>query len=989
MKNLKIDILLKSGFSIILFLVLILGAVSVYQNYKLAEQTEKIYKHPLQVRKAISLLEINILNMRLATRNMAITDDKSIKIESMKSIEISKEIILKQFDVLRDRFLGSQIFVEEAYDAYISWLVYRNNSVNDAYLGKINEVKDFQNNDKKLLVLREDMTRKIEKIDNTAKLKAEELYKNSQAMNESMNFQLLVILFSILVLAFFVNYFILKIIRKPIFELTNAANSFHNGDISARSNFESNNEFGTLSKSFNKLADSIQYNLELGNKSTDFAKILLTANDSTVFFKTVLGQLTKNTNSQIAAIYLLSNDKKTFNHFESIGLTIDAKESFDIEHLEGEFGAVISLQSIQHITNIKQDTRYTYTTTLGHFIPNEMITIPIISNNELIAVITLASLSSYSKQSLELINSILAALSARIVGILAYHKLKEFSGQLDNQNNELAVQKNELKAQSNELQQQNVELETQKTQLSEANRLKTHFLSNMSHELRTPLNSVIALSGLLNRRLANKITDEEYSYLEVIERNGKHLLSLINDILDISRIEAGREEVEVSQFNMNALIAEVVSMIEPQAKQKNLPLVQTINDGDFEISNDWSKCYHVLQNIIGNAVKFTEKGKVEISALQNNENITILVKDTGIGIDESNFVHIFDEFRQADGSTSRKFGGNGLGLSIAKKYTNLLGGNISVNSILGQGTEFKITLPKIYNPKTNKSMEIVPIDFIKKPLPINLVADKILKTILLVDDSEPALIQMRIILKESGYQILEATNGAEALKILEKTIPDAMILDLMMPDIDGFEVLRLLRENERTLHIPVLILSAKYITKEELTFLKHNNVHKLILKGDVNRSDLLKTVAKMVNIETTIPEKPTETVKKFPIITGKPKVLVIEDNSDNMITVKALFGDNYEMIEAINGREGIEKARKYLPDLILMDIALPEIDGIEAFKIIRNDANLNKKPVIALTASVMVNYKETILAHGFDAYLSKPIDDKIFFKTINEVLYGN
>jgi CheY-like chemotaxis protein len=216
-----------------------------------------------------------------------------------------------------------------------------------------------------------------------------------------------------------------------------------------------------------------------------------------------------------------------------------------------------------------------------------------------------------------------------------------------------------------------------------------------------------------------------------------------------------------------------------------------------------------------------------------------------------------------------------------------------------------------------------------------------------------------------------------------------MILDLMMPDIDGFEVLRLLREHERTLHIPVLILSAKYITKEELTFLKHNNVHKLIQKGDVNRSDLLKTVAKMVNNETTVSEKTVESVKILPVITGKPKILVVEDNADNMITVKALFANNYEMIEATNGNEGIEKAKKHMPDLILMDIALPEIDGIEAFKITRNDANLNKIPVIALTASVMVNDKETILAHGFDAYLSKPIDDKIFFKTINEVLYGN
>jgi CheY-like chemotaxis protein len=508
----------------------------------------------------------------------------------------------------------------------------------------------------------------------------------------------------------------------------------------------------------------------------------------------------------------------------------------------------------------------------------------------------------------------------------------------------------------------------------------------MSHELRTPLNSVIALSGVLNRKLANQIPEEEYSYLEVIERNGKHLLSLINDILDISRIESGREEVEITRFDINALIADVVSMIDPQAKQKKLPLVQITNEGNFEISNDRSKCLHIIQNVIGNAVKFTQKGKVEVSASQNNENIIIKVRDTGIGIAESNLAHIFDEFRQADGSTSRKFGGNGLGLAIAKKYSDLLGGTISVSSVLDQGTEFTIVLPVFYKPKSAQPIEITPIDLVKKPTQLKLETDTSLKTILLVDDSKPVLIQMRVMLEESGYKTLEANNGAEALKILENFIPDAIILDLMMPDIDGFEVLRLIRENEKTLHVPVLILSAKYITKEELIFLKHNNIHKLIQKGDVNREDLLKTLAKMVNIEIIEVVIP---IKELPVIVGKPKVLVVEDNADNMITIKALLDNNFEIIEAINGNDGIAKAKKQIPDLILMDIALPELDGIEAFKRIRNDSNLNRIPVIALTASVMINDKETILSHGFDGYISKPIDDKVFFITINEVLYGN
>ena len=253
--------------------------------------------------------------------------------------------------------------------------------------------------------------------------------------------------------------------------------------------------------------------------------------------------------------------------------------------------------------------------------------------------------------------------------------MKEFSQKLEFQNRELEAQKTELASQSTELLEQNTELEMQKKQLFEASRLKTNFLSNMSHELRTPLNSVIALSGVLNRRLSKKIPDEEYSYLEVIERNGKHLLSLINDILDISRIEAGREEIEISDFSVGHLVADVVGMIEPQARQKNILLTFSEEKERVSIVSDFDKCRHILQNLVGNAVKFTERGKVEISIQKNGDKVEICIADTGIGISESHLPHIFDEFRQADGSTSRRFGGTGLGLGYCTEVCQSDGGN--------------------------------------------------------------------------------------------------------------------------------------------------------------------------------------------------------------------------------------------------------------------------------------------------------------------------
>jgi len=367
--------------------------------------------------------------------------------------------------------------------------------------------------------------------------------------------------------------------------------------------------------------------------------------------------------------------------------------------------------------------------------------------------------------------------------------------------------------------------------------------------------------------------------------------------------------------------------------------------------------------------------------------LKISVQDTGIGISKQNLTHIFDEFRQADGSTSRRFGGTGLGLAIAKKYANLLGGNITVKSIPGEGSEFVLSLPVSFfdeNQVINQEYQSIS-GFSRIKPPDERVKARSGKSILLVEDSEPAIIQMKDILEENNFIVSVARNGNDALTQLEKVVPDAIILDLMMPGIDGFEVLKTLRGMPRTLKTPVLILTAKHITKEDLKVLKGNDIFQLIQKGDVKREELLNVVFAMTNTEKDEKKEPSNPTQS---IDGKPVVLVVEDNPDNMLTVKAVLDKDFTIIEAVNGNEGVAKARQFVPHLILMDIALPEIDGIQAFKIIRNEAQLRHIPIIALTASAMTSDREVILAHGFNAYISKPIDEKEFFKTIKTTLYG-
>jgi len=983
-KDFKISTQLKIGFSINILFIIIIGIVSVLQNYQLGDQTDNLYNHPFQVRAAIGKLNADVLNMRLATRDIMIDKTDRDKDQALQLMELSALDAKVQFDILKDKYLGPKADVEAAYTAFVKWKVARDENTTMALAGNFGPIIESVRSTGEVGRLRDDMLVKIGIIDNFATHKAIRFYADAVQLRDKMNLELMLLVIGILLITIMGSYMFLRQIVDPVGELTDAARRFHEGDKAARSTIDSKNEFGVLSGTFNTMVENIQSSAEIDEKFTNISQIMLSEEDPRTFFRVTLLALCNHTQSQMAAVYLLNENKTYYEHYESVGMDDGAKLHFSAINPEGEFGSVIATHKIQFIKKIPHDTRFVFQTVSGKFIPREIISIPILAGDELIAIISLAAVRTYTSASLLLINDLLNTLSARVQGILTFRRMKNFSERLEMQNTELEQQKTEMTAQSIELSEQNRELEIQKNQLKEANRLKTNFLSNMSHELRTPLNSVIALSGVLNRRLANKINEDEFSYIGVIERNGKHLLSLINDILDISRIESGREEVEITKFNPKNLVAEVTSMIKPQVDPKKLELLQTGDNDDLYLISDMQKCQHILQNLISNAVKFTEKGTVEIKTVQTNNQIIISVTDSGIGISSDHLPHIFDEFRQADGSTSRKYGGTGLGLAIAKKYANLLGGNISVTSVPEKGSTFTLTLPVEYNAE-KRIIDVPEIShFTKavKPIPIQ-PTDK--KTVLLVEDSEPAIIQMKDFMEESGYRILVAQDGAEALAIIETTIPDAIIMDLMMPGVDGFEVLKTIRNVDKTAHIPVLILTAKHLTNEDLKFLKRNNVHQLIQKGDVNREDLLNAVVSMVTNHIEEAEKPQRQIQT---ISGKPVVLVVEDNLDNMLTVKAILNDKYTVIEAIDGSEGIAMAKKHKPHLILMDIALPGMDGIEAFKAIRKNARIQHIPIIALTASAMTSDRETILAHGFDGYLVKPIEEKVFFKTIDEILFG-
>lgn len=847
-KNIKIRTQLIVSLGALFVLIVSLGIVSFNQNTTLHDQLELLYKHPFQVRRALGGLRSDIVSMQRDLRNMIISTDPADISQNQISIKHYQENADEQMEILARLYLGPKNDVDSLRLALMQWNQMRETTIRkiidrNINLSDVRQVSLNATNDKISVVYRW-----LDEIDRFSWEKGNQIYADSEKLSNLLDRRLGWFLIVSLAAAFIIFIILIRNIRRPLDELITVTDRFRQGEYNARSRYDRQNEFGVLTRSFNAMARKLQELINLNKTTEKLERLMLGENDPVLFFRRVLTNLCQATDSHLAAVYMFNEANHSFELFESVGLNENARKTFHADTLEGETGIVLTTREIQYIKDIPADTSLRFATASGDIMPREIITAPIISGDEVIAILTLATIKSYQHTVPELVREVLIALSARTEGILAFRRIKQISEQLESQNMELEAQQKELIAQSAMLREQNAELGMQKKQLTEASRLKTSFLSNMSHELRTPLNSVIALTGVLGRRLDGKIPAEEHSYLEVIERNGKNLLSLINDILDISRIESGQVELDINTFNLTDVITGVVSMISPQVRQKNIGLTFAPDRQKLIITSDSDKIYHILQNLVSNAVKFTDKGGVEIRTNSGENEISVTIADSGIGIADEHLPYIFDEFRQADSSTSRRYGGTGLGLSLAQKYAGLIGGRISVISSVGKGSVFTLTLPVIPPGERYVKDHIVSDDIPYMTTGTEKV-DRIgachSRTILVVEDSEPAIIQIRDLLINEGCQVLIARNGREALDIVSGTTPDAIILDLMMPGIDGFQVLQAIREKVETSAVPVLIITSKLVTKEELSFLKKNNIHQLVQKGSVNYKELFSLVQSM------------------------------------------------------------------------------------------------------------------------------------------------
>ncbi len=628
----------------------------------------------------------------------------------------------------------------------------------------------------------------------------------------------------------------------------------------------------------------------------------------------------------------------------------------------------------------------------------------------------------------------------------------------------------------------NQELDLRNREVERANRMKSEFLASMSHELRTPLHSIIGFSELLAEQESGELNQKQKRQLDHILRGARHLLSLINDILDLSKIEAGRLELHPERFLALPAISEVLATIEPMASPKHIRIGNEV-DPALTVWADRLRFKQILYNLLSNAVKFTpDGGSVSISAAQQEDSIEIAVQDNGIGIPLEEQALIFDEFHQAAATTKGVKEGTGLGLAITRRLVEKHGGEIWVDSKPGSGSRFTFCLPSAPNGAVPRSVEAsgrgthaerslvlvvddelsarellvtylnsegfrtatarsgdealvkarelhpdaITLDIIMRgrsgwetlnqlkrepvtaSIPVVIVsvlddrqagfalgaAEYLVKPVskrsflealarhirwpekgsprvLVVDDELESLQLVAEILRSDRYTPITATSGEQALELLSKGDADAVVLDLLMPEMDGFEVVKRIRADPKFRKIPVFVLTAKDLTSEDLDLLG-NQVDALFSKAGPWRHALLSRIRKAVGSGREA---------------RRPKILVADDSPESREFIRdALASRNLEIFEAVNGKEALGMIQAICPDMVFMDIQMPEMDGYAVLRQVRQEPRFARLPVVALTAFAMQGDRDKALAAGFDAYISKPVDPRSLRAEADRVL---